>query len=107
MPEARIAAPPTPSGDPHTSTADTVEYEVLHGAGGHRCGIVAKGDQSGRVMEALCQREGVAYDPGEARTGKVRWVPARSELKVNTWLLPVEDGGDVRGAFLATYIDNR
>jgi hypothetical protein len=58
-------------------------------------------------MEALCRREGVTHDPGRTRTGLVRWVPAREEQAVYQWLLPVENGADPRGAFLATYIDNR
>jgi len=107
MPKIRIAAPPSAPSDPHAETDTTVEYEVLHDSSGHRCGIVAKGNQSGRVMEKLCRHEDVTYDPGDTRTGRVRWVPARKEQAVERWLLPVENGAPQQGSFLATYIDNR
>lgn len=107
MPEATVSAPPTGPGDPHTNVDRHVEYEVLHDDGGHRCGIMVKGDQPGWMMEKLCHREGISYDPGEERTEKVRWVPARPEEKVGRWLKPVGRDADPRGAFLATYIDLR
>lgn len=90
-----------------TIAATDIEYEVLHDASGHRCGILVKGRHSNHVVWALCRREGVDFDPGEVRRGKVRWVPARPEQAVERWLLPVEDGADPRGAFTATYMDLR
>jgi len=107
MPTVILPAPPTGPGDPHTNPSREFEYSVLHDAGGRRCGLMAKGDVPGWAMEKLCQREGVQYDPGDTRTEKVRWVPARRELGVSRWLKPVPEHGDDRGAFLATYIYNR
>jgi hypothetical protein len=84
-----------------------VEYEVLHDDGGTRCGLMAKGDVPGCAFKALCKRKEVRYDPGDTRRGTVRWVPARESETVERWLMPVEGDGDQRGAFEATYIDNR
>ena len=107
MTEIQLPSPPTGPGDPHTNPPRTFEYEVLYDDSGTRCGLMAKGDVPGWAMEKLCKREDVGYDPGDTRTEKMRWVPAREEEKVKRWLKPVSPDADPRGAFTATYIDHR
>jgi len=107
MPEIQLPSPPTGPRDPHTNPPRSFEYEVLYDDSGTRCGLMAKGDVPGWAMETLCKQEGVRYDPGDTRTEKVRWVPSASGEDVKRWLMPVGRDEDERGAFLATYIDNR
>lgn len=107
MPEVLLSAPPTGPGDPHTNPGRHVEYSALHDESGAVCGVMVKGKAPGWVMEELCNREGIAYDPDATKQGMVRWVPARPEEALKQWLKPVGPHADTRGAFIATHIDTR